>query len=76
MGVVFAIHTLAHAFAETRPEEPWGQLLNRATRKKPPAELSQYFTPPEPYRSDFGDFRSPPAARPCQGRPADRDPAE
>src|SRR5207249_3824496 len=25
----------------------------------PPAELTESFTPPEKYRSDFGDFRSP-----------------
>ncbi len=26
---------------------------------KPPAELAPYFTPPAPYRSDIGNFRSP-----------------
>ena len=30
-----------------------------ARLQKPPAELAEFFVPPEPYRSDFGAFRSP-----------------
>jgi len=28
-------------------------------QKPPPVELAEFFAPPEQYRSDFGNFRSP-----------------
>src|SRR5438093_10532233 len=46
---------LASAFA-------WPQFVHAAestSARTPPAELGEFFVPPEKYRSDFGSFRSP-----------------
>src|SRR5882724_7462956 len=37
----------------------WQAFAQEKVRLQPPAELAEFYRPPEKYRSDFGPFRSP-----------------
>lgn len=37
----------------------WAPPPSETRTRKPPAELAEFFGPPEEYRADFGNFRSP-----------------
>lgn len=41
------------------PSASSGRAPARPNPGRPPAELAEFFAPPETYRSEFGDFRSP-----------------
>src|SRR6266487_1738399 len=55
----FATAILFASALTPQPDELIRLHADNPHARKPPAELAEFFAPPEQYRSDVGNFRSP-----------------